>query len=212
MSDDDYEKNRRELKFEQVAKAFKEDPKNWYSRLEDLGFGWVDDGYGDQEELEEKLANPENLNQEFLVDYFEGHINFSEVVLKSFLDEKNSQNPNYPLFRKYFKKGNEKLKQLLLYGLSKNKTDIDLLSDLTYFHEYRNILSELIQLYLKACEEERDISKFNELALDFYYVTEPDGYDALYELEQRFQPGSEKWEVVKKLAQDRLSEPEYIEF
>jgi len=71
MIDDDYEKLKREIVFEKAAKAIKEDPKNWIKQLEDLGFEYFDDGYGDEEELEEKLAKPENPNQELLVDYFE---------------------------------------------------------------------------------------------------------------------------------------------
>jgi hypothetical protein len=71
MIDDDYEKIKREIVFEKTAKAIKEDPKNWIKQLEDLGFEYFDDGYGDEEELEEKLAKPENPNQELLVDYFE---------------------------------------------------------------------------------------------------------------------------------------------
>ena len=52
MSDDDFEKVRRELVFEQVSKAIKENPKNWASKLEELGFQWVDDE-SDEEEHEE---------------------------------------------------------------------------------------------------------------------------------------------------------------
>jgi hypothetical protein len=115
--DDDYERIKNEIKFEQVAKTIKEDPKNWSSRLEKVGFTWVDDVYGDEEELEERSAKIENINQEFLVDYFNGHINLADAVLKAFLEERNSDNPNYPLFRKYFKSGNDLLKQLILYPI-----------------------------------------------------------------------------------------------
>lgn len=210
--DDDFEKIKNKIKFEQVAKVIKEDPKNWSNRLEDIGFFWEDDGYDDQEELEEKLAKPENINQEFLVGYFDGHISFTEAVLKTFLEERESDNPNYPLFRKYFKSGNEQLRQLLLYGLSKTATDIDLLSDLTYFHEYRNILGELISLYLKACEDEQDVDKFEEIVMDFYYATKPDGYDALYELNEKLKQDNIKRETVKKLIDKVQSEPEDVEF
>ena len=41
MIDDDYEKIKRKIVFEKVAKAIKEDPKNWVTQLEDLGFGYV---------------------------------------------------------------------------------------------------------------------------------------------------------------------------
>ena len=36
MIDDDYEKIKRENVFEKVAKAIKEDPKNWLKQLEEL--------------------------------------------------------------------------------------------------------------------------------------------------------------------------------
>ena len=103
MIDDDYEKIRREIVFEKVAKALKKDPKNWTKEVEELGFEWFDDDNGDEEEVEEKLAKPENSNQEFLVNYFEGDIELSDQVLDAFLTEKDSDEPNYPLFRKYFK-------------------------------------------------------------------------------------------------------------
>jgi len=210
--DDDYEKIKNEIISERIAETIKKDPENWSARLEDIGFTWVDDSYGDQEEQEEKRAKPENVNQEFLTDYFDGHIKLSDAVLKAFSDERDADNPNYPLFRKYFKSGNERLRLLLLYGLAKNTTDTDLLNDLTFFHEFRNMLSMLIRMYLKASEEEQDIDRFKEIAEDFYYAAEPDGYDALQELEQRFPSDSAKGEVVRKLIQDRLSEPDDIQF
>ena len=41
--DDDYEKIKREIVFEKVAKAIKEDPKNWIKQLEVLGFEYYDE-------------------------------------------------------------------------------------------------------------------------------------------------------------------------
>jgi hypothetical protein len=67
-------------------------------------------------------------------------------------------------------------------------------------------LGELIRLYLKA------IDIFKEIAEDFYYAAEPDGYDVLQELEQRFPSDSAKGEVVRTLIQKRFSEPEDIQF
>jgi len=43
MIDDDYEKIKRENVFEKVAKAIKEDPKNWIKQLEVLGFEYHDE-------------------------------------------------------------------------------------------------------------------------------------------------------------------------
>jgi len=211
MSEDDSEKLKREIIFEQVSKAIKEDPKNWRSKLEDLGFQWFDDG-DDSEEVEEKLAKPENPNQELLVGYFEGSIKLSDHVLDSFLAEKESTNPNYPLIRKYFKKGNENLKKLLIFGLEKNPTDIGFLNDLGFLQEFKNILGELIQFYLNACEKEQDPNNFEELVIDFCCYTEPNGFDALHELEQKFGPDSDKVKIIQKIRQEQKSEPESIEF
>ena len=130
----------------------------------------------------------------------------------SFLAEKESATPNYPLIRKYFKKGNENLKKLLIYGLEKKPTDVGLLNDLGFFHEFKNMLSELIQLYLRACEEEQDMNNFKEIVLNFHYDTEPDGFDALYELEQQIDTVSDKGKILRKIRQEQELEPESIEF
>ena len=211
MSDDDFEKLRRELVFEQVSKAIKENPKNWASKLEELGFEWVDDESG-EEEVEENIAKPENLNHKLLVAYFEGAAKLSEQVLDTYLAEKESATPNYPLIRKYFKSGNEHLRRLLIFGLERRPTDIGLLNDLGFFHEFRSILADLIHYYLKACKEEHDMSNFEQLVLSFYYDTVPDGFDALYELEQHIATGSDKAKIVQKIRQGQKLEPECVKF
>ena len=108
---DDPEKIKKEL----IAEAIKKNPKNWGSKLEDLGFTYVDDGYGDEEEIEERKAIAMNLNQQLLVTYFEGQLKLSDQVLDVYLTEKNSDQPNYPLIRKYYKQVNPNLKELILY-------------------------------------------------------------------------------------------------
>ena len=210
MIDDDYEKLKREIVFEKVTKAIKEDPKNWIKQVEDLGFEYFDDGYGDEEELEERLAKPENPNQELLVDYLEGKIELSDQMPGVFLTEKYSDSPNYPLFRKYFKCGNENLKRLIISGLKRSSADIGLLSDLAFFHEFKNILSELIGYYLIACDHEENLKKFEQLVLEFYYDTDPDGFDALYELSEKYGPDSDKGKIVRKLLRRQESEPDSI--
>ena len=212
MIDDDYERIKREIVFEKVAKAVTEDPKNWIRQVEDLGFKWFDDGYGDEEELEEKLAGPENPNQELLVAYFEGDIELSDQMLDAFLTEKDSDAPNYPLFRKYFKSGNENLKRLVISGLKRCPADIGLLSDLAFFHEFKNILSELIGYYLNACDHEQNLKNFEQLALQFYYDTDLDGFDALYELGEKYGPDSDKGKIVRKIIKNQESEAESIDF
>jgi len=212
MIDDDYEKIKRKIVFEKVTKAIKEDPKNWIKQVEDLGFEYFDDGYGDEEELEEKLAKPENPNQELIVDYFEGDKELSDQMLDAFLTEKDSDSPNYPLFRKYFKSGNENLKRLIISGLKRSPADIGFLSDLAFFHEFKNILSELIGYYLIACDHEQNLKNFEQLALQFYYDTDPDGFDALYELNEKYGPDSDKGKIVQEILRRQESEPDSIDF
>ena len=212
MIDDDYEKLKREIVFEKAAKAIKEDPKNWIKQLKDLGFAYFDDGDGDEEELEEKLAKPENPNQELLVDYFGGDIELSDQMLDAFFTEKDSDSPNYPLFRKYFKSGNENLKRMIILGLKRSPADIGLLSDLAFFHEFKNNLSALIEYYLIACDHEQNLKNFEQLALQFYYDTDPNGFDALYELSEKYGPDSDKGKIVREILRRQESEPDSINF
>jgi hypothetical protein len=209
--EDDLEKLMRELVFEQVANAIKEDRKNWVSRLEELGFQWFDDEDG-QEGFGEASAKPENPDQELLVAFFEGSAEPSEQVLTAYLGEKESDNPNYPLIRRYFKTGNQNLLNLLTYGLEGKPTDIGLLGDFGFFHEHSNILADLISQYLRACEIEQDMDSFQDLVMSFYYDTEPDGLDVFYELEQQFSPDSVKGKIIWKIRQEQELEPEVVKF
>ena len=213
MFDDDFEKEKRKLVFEEVARVMREHPKNYMEKLAELGFRWVD-AEVDEEELEEKAATIRSENETYLVGYLEGERDLSDQVLDTFLAEKNSDTMNYPLFRRYFKKGNVKLKELLLYGLKKRPTDIGLLSDLAYFHEFGNILGELIEAYMTACGREHDLERFSQLVMSFYLDTEPDGFDAFHELEQECSRGSEKWDAIQSVRKilESDSEPEDIEF
>ncbi|MFH1761886.1 MAG: hypothetical protein ABIA63_12375, partial [bacterium] len=85
-------------------------------------------------------------------------------------------------------------------------------SDLAFFHEFKNILSELVGYYLNACEHEKNIQNFEQLALNFFYDTEPDDFDALYELSKKYEAVSNKGKIVKKIIQEQKSEPESTDF
>ncbi|MEW6665707.1 MAG: hypothetical protein AB1512_10875 [Thermodesulfobacteriota bacterium] len=213
MADDDSEQERRKEVFEKVSGAIEKDPRNWVANLGELGFQWFDDET-DEEEIEEINATIGNDKQKLVVEYLEGGISPSEEVLSAYLAEKDSDSPNYPLFRKYFKRGNENLKRLLMLGLQRHPTDIGLLGDLAYFHEFGSILGELIQAYLRACESESEPDRFIELVTCFYLHTEPDGYDALRELEQIYGPGSAKWRFIQEVRKEFESarEPDAIRF
>ena len=79
-------------------------------------------------------------------------------------------------------------------------------------HEFKNILSELIGYYLNACDHEQNLKNFEQLALQFYYDTDPDGFDALYELNEKYGPDSDKGKIVRKIIKDQESEAESIDF
>ena len=203
---DEYEKLKNEIIIDKVNEIFRSQPKNYVAALNEIGFEYCEDD-DDEEEMEEKNAKPENKNQWDLVAYFEGEQDVTEMILATFLTERDTTHPNFPLIRKYFKNANRKLKALLLYGLDCYTTRIDLLSDLAYFHEFENILSELIAYYTRACEKEMDLEKFTELAQDFYYATNPDGYEALFALQEVFEPHTEKRKIIDFL----ISEEEQAE-
>ena len=120
----------------------------------------------------------------------------SKKIFEGYSEEKAAENPNYPLIRKYFKEANKNLKSLLLYGLDNYPGRIDLLSDLSFFSEFENILSILISYYTQACVDQENLDTFSELAIDFYYSANPDDYEAYYALRELFEPETEKRKVI----------------
>jgi hypothetical protein len=194
---EEYQKLKNEIVLDKVDEVFRTQPDNWISAMEDIGFTYCDDD--DYEEAEETEAKPENQNQKDLVAYFEGEIEFSDRIFQIFLEEENAENPNLPLIRKYFRNANQNLKSLLLYGLDHYPGRLDLLSDLAYFHEFQNMLRTLIAYYTQACVDQENLETFSKLALDFYYATVSDGYEALYALRDLFEPGTDKRTAIDLL-------------
>jgi hypothetical protein len=123
-------------------------------------------------------------------------VRLSDRIFQIFLEERDAENPNLPLFRKYFKSANQNLKAIILYGLDHYPGMIDLLVELDYFYEFENILSTLIAYYTRACVDQEDLETFSELALDFYSATKPDGYEALCALRDLFEAGTDKRKVI----------------
>ena len=97
-------------------------------------------------------------------------------------------------------------------GLKRSPADLGLLSDLAFFHEFKNILSEMIGHYLIACDHELNLKNFEQLALQFYYDTDPDGFDALYELSEKYRPDSDKGQIVREILRRKKAEPDSIDF
>jgi hypothetical protein len=56
------------------------------------------------------------------------------------------------------------------------------LCDLALFHEFNNILCELIERFTNACQQKTDLQKFSKLAQEFYYGVTGGGFNALQPL------------------------------
>jgi len=190
-----YKKLEIEIKRDKVSEIFRKHPRDYVTKMEEIGFEYFadDENY---EEIEERNAKPQNRRQREIVGYFENKNKLSKKLFESYSEEKAAQNPNYPLIRKYYKQANKNLKTLLLYGLDNYPGRIDLLSDLSFFHEFENILGTLITYYTQACVEQGNLDTFSELAKDFYYSTSPDGYEAYYALRELFESESNKRKII----------------
>lgn len=210
----EYQKMKTELLFEQVGKVIKDNPPDWRNQLEMIGFEWHEEEENDNKEItEENRALPDNENQKYLVSYFEGNLPLDENLLSIFAQEKNSNQPNYPLFRRYFRKGNDRLKALIVFALSKYPADESYLWDLVFFHEHKNILKEVITAYIAACTKEQDLNNFEKLSRNFWYHTAADEYDALYALQEVFSENLEKIAIIENIIKERDSDSELeIEF
>lgn len=208
----DYQKLKNEMVVDAVNEVFRKHPDKYIQRLEEIGFKYHEEE--DNEQIEEDNSATENKRQEFLVAYFNGEIGLSQGVLMAYLEERESEDPNFPLIRKYFKKASIHLKSLLLFGLDQSPTSMDLLTDLAYFHEFSNILGELVTRFSSACQKESGIMNFSEMVQEFYYSTEPDGFDALSRLKELFPPDSEKGRNVEFFSMELMQqkkEPDDIE-
>ena len=191
----DYEKLTNEIIRDRVKEIFRNHPKDYISKMAEIGFEYFEDDE-DYEEAEERTAKPENQRQKDLVAYFEGKKKLSKKIFESYSEEKSAESPNYPLIRKYYRKANNNLKSLLLYGLDNYPGRIDLLSDLSLFHEFDNVLGLLITHYTRACLEQANLDTFAELAKDFYYATQVDGYEAYYALRDLLEPDTDKRKII----------------
>jgi hypothetical protein len=58
-----------------------------------------------------------------------------------------------------------------------------------------------------ACVDQQNLETFSELAKDFYYSTNTDGYEALYALRELFESDTDKRTIIEFL----ISEEEVID-
>lgn len=199
----DYQKLKNEIIRDKVNAIFHNHPRDYIIQMEKIGFKYFEDEY-DYDELEERNAKPENQRQRELVAFFENEKKLSSKIFENYSAEKSSENANYPLIRKYYKEANNNLKSLLIYGLDNYPGRIDLLSDLTFFHEFENILSILIKYYTQACIDQNNLETFSDLIKDFYYSTNPHGYEAYYALRELFEPDTEKRKILDFLITEEI--------
>jgi len=103
----------------------------------------------------------------------------------------------------------EKIKREIVFEKTAKATKED---PKNWVKQLEDILSEMIGHYLIACDHEQNLQNFEKLALQFYYDTDPDGFDALYELSQKYRPDSEKGKIVHEILRRQESEPDSIDF
>jgi len=203
---DEFQKIRNEMVVDKVNEIFRKHPDKYIQKMEEIGFQYHEED--DFEKIEEDNAVPQNKRQKYLIAYFKGEFELSKQVLMAYLEERESENTNYPLIRKYFKKANPHLKNLLLFGLDQSPTSMALLRDLAYFHEFSNLLDELVKRFISACQQESDIMNFGEMIQEFYYSTELDGYDALSQLKELFPSDTEKGGNVEFFSTELMKQKE----
>ncbi|MDW7771615.1 MAG: hypothetical protein SCH71_01875 [Desulfobulbaceae bacterium] len=203
---------RNEMIRDKVSEAVRDNPGNYREALEDIGFTWFDDEYPSEEE-EENAAVPVNDRQRFLVSYFEEQVLLSEAVINALLSEHKAEKLNDPLIRRYFRTANKPLKKLILAGLENDPTNLDLLTDLIFFHEFERNLPQLITHLTRACRLENDLQRFSEITREFYYGTLADSYHALAALQEIFDKDSDKRKIIDYLISEAASnDQEEIEF
>jgi hypothetical protein len=209
---DEIIKIKNELVTERINEIFRTEPESYRTELVMLGFEWLDVDYPDEVE-EENNAAPENIDQELLVAYFDGEVEFSDELVEVFLREKLSNRPNYALLRRYFRQGNRNLKTLIYHGLEIDPTDDGFLNDLSLIHVFHPMLGELIERYTEACRIEEDLDSFSELAQDFFYNTTLDGYEAYNALKEIYSSDTPKGKVIDSLVymEEVLNEQPYVE-
>lgn len=200
FDDDTDEREQFREKSAEVSRILRERRYDSVTELEKLGFTYVSGGDDDASDIaEEQAATANTEEQKQLVMFFEANSSPSDELVSCYVTELEKDEPNYPLFRRYFRQGSAQLIALLHYGLDKNPTNPDLLNGLGFYHVFSPILKELIAYYTKACEAEQDMTRFRQLAQDFHINCSASGYEALHALDEKLQKDDPKKVVLKDL-------------
>ncbi len=113
-----------------------------------------------------RAARPETPQQEILVAFLEHRRPFDDSLVDLFLAEMRAADPNDALFLHYYQQGSEQLEVLLLKCLDRYPTDRDLLYDLAFLLEYRDVKKPLISRYHRALTREESMAAVDALAED----------------------------------------------
>ena len=140
---DEFEKLKNEIIRDKVSDIFRKHPKDYIAKLEELGFKYFEDEDDDSEEIEERNAKPENQRQRDLVAYFESKIILSDKIFESFTEEKDSDSPNFPLIRKYFRKTNKR--KIIEFLISKEEEIDRKLKDLLFVNAFFHNIIKLLE-------------------------------------------------------------------
>jgi len=160
-----YNNNNGSNRFSKVLEEMKicRTEKQRNDKLLDLGFVLYTDTEEDPDLLAEKNAVAQNEAQIKLASYFGSNRYATDELLTMFYNEKHADLPNFDFFRSYFRHGNQQLKCLLLYGLNKNPTDIEILGDFAFFNEFCINLNEFIEYFTHASLLVLEIDQFEEI-------------------------------------------------
>ncbi len=202
MNQQDYSEH-----FEEVIESVSQ-CRSWKEKrkkLLELGFEFFEDDLAaSQEELaEEKAATPETPRQKRLVAYFESTQEPTEDLLNDFLVEKNAKDINYPLFRRYFRKGDAQLKQLLLFGLKQESTSRPLLADFSFFSVFAMDLRTFISVYTQAALDSESLDEFEDIARDFDHMAIEYDYDAYLALLETTNLSQVKKDIIHRLQHEQ---------
>jgi hypothetical protein len=218
MSDEDEDEDEAELrKYHEQAKsledAFRNASHNLIGKIEKLGFTYVAGEEEDVEEIaEERVSRPKTDFQMELVSYFDGKDMPTERLLDIWCEETQREDTPFPLWRRYFRRGNPQLKKLILFGLDQKPTARSLLDNLSILHSFLPMPKEFLVRYTLACELEDNPARFRELAQDFEAGAASFDYDALTALRASCNDKNAKRKIIDDLLFERQKQGGSISF
>lgn len=190
-------------KYTKTQKILKNTPRSErYSKLVELGFEYIEEEDDCIEKQEEDNAKPLNNRQKTLVKYFEGQFCLSSDIIEQFILEIEGEDTNYPLLRKYFKKGDKSILALIKQALVTYPLRESLINAFVFLSEHNNVFSALISAYTNACKREESISSLENLVRGFYMNASKHDYDVFLSLRKICKNNQQKLKIISKVEED----------